>query len=399
MAHAEAIGHLDWSFPMYTIDINCSSPYRVHIGTMLLEQSGELIRDACKGSRAAVITDTNVGPLYAHIVTKSLAEAGYTTCVHMFEAGEEHKRADTLIEILEFIAENELGRKDVVVALGGGVVGDVAGFAAATYMRGIRFAQIPTSLLAMVDSSVGGKTAIDLAAGKNLAGAFWQPSIVIADVGCLGTLTAEQLSDGCGEIIKHGVICDAALFCQLEQTPLTQELLTQNLGLVAAIIARNIEIKRDVVVADERESGLRKLLNFGHSAGHAIEALEAYQLGHGNCVALGMGIIARAAAARGVCDETVPQRIEDLVRRHGLATSCRWDAEQIFAEALHDKKRQGYSIDVVLPHEIGSCSIETMDLQEFRDFLYDGLSSAANVPAVPDEAPADNDRIGEEASR
>lgn len=169
---------------MYTIDINCSSPYRVHIGTMLLEQSGELIRDACRGSRAAVITDTNVGPLYAHIVTKSLAEAGYTTCVHMFEAGEEHKRADTLIEILEFIAENELGRKDVVVALGGGVVGDVAGFAAATYMRGIRFAQIPTSLLAMVDSSVGGKTAIDLAAGKNLAGAFWQPSIVIADVGC-----------------------------------------------------------------------------------------------------------------------------------------------------------------------------------------------------------------------
>ena len=317
----------------------------------------------------------------------------------MFEAGEEHKRADTLIKILEFIAENELGRKDVVVALGGGVVGDVAGFAAATYMRGIRFAQIPTSLLAMVDSSVGGKTAIDLAAGKNLAGAFWQPSIVIADVGCLGTLTAEQLSDGCGEIIKHGVICDAALFSQLEQTPLTQELLTQNLGLVAAIIARNIEIKRDVVVADERESGLRKLLNFGHSAGHAIEALEAYQLGHGNCVALGMGIIARAAAARGVCDETVPQRIGDLVRRHGLATSCRWDAEQIFAEALHDKKRQGYSIDVVLPHEIGSCSIETIDLQEFRDFLYDGLSSAANAPAVPDKAPADNDRIGEEASR
>ncbi len=364
---------------MYTIDINSSAPYQVHIGTMLLEQAGTLVRAACGGARAAVITDTNVGPLYAHIVTKSLADAGYQVCSYAFPAGEEHKRADTLVSILEFLAEHELGRKDVVVALGGGVVGDVAGFAAATYMRGINLAQMPTSLLAMVDSSVGGKTAIDLAAGKNLAGAFWQPRVVIADVGCLGTLTPEQLADGCGEVIKHGVIRDKALFMQLEQTPLTHDLLMQNLGLVAAIIARNVEIKRDVVVADEREAGLRKLLNFGHSAGHAIEALEEYHLGHGNCVALGMGIVARAAVARGLCDADLPGRIAELATRHGLATTCPWDADRIYSEALHDKKRQGNAIDVVLPHALGTCTIEHMTLDDFHALLVEGLMEPAST--------------------
>lgn len=358
---------------MYAIDIPASTPYRVHIGTMLLECAGELIRAACGGACAAIVSDTNVGPLYAHIVQQSLSDAGYRTVQIQFEAGEEHKRADTLVNILEFLAREELDRNDVVVALGGGVVGDVAGLAAATYMRGIALAQIPTSLLAMVDSSVGGKTAIDLAAGKNLAGAFWQPRIVIADVGCLGTLSPEQLADGCGEVIKHGVIRDAGLFAQLEKTPLTQDLLTSNLSLVAAIIARNVEIKRDVVCADERETGERKLLNFGHSAGHAIEALERYQLGHGNCVALGMGIIARAAARRHRCDETVPEHIVQLAARHGLATQCSWTAEDIFGEALHDKKRSGNAIDVVLPRAIGECTIERMSLDEFRALVADGL--------------------------
>ncbi len=358
---------------MYSIDIPASTPYRVHIGTMLLERAGELVHAACGGACAAIVTDTNVGPLYAHIVQNSLADAGYRTVQFQFEAGEERKRADTLVSILEFLAAEEFGRNDVVIALGGGVVGDVAGFAAASYMRGIALAQIPTSLLAMVDSSVGGKTAIDLAAGKNLAGAFWQPRIVIADVGCLGTLSPEQLADGCGEVIKHGVIRDAELFAQLEKTPLTQELLASNLSLVAALVARNVEIKRDVVCADEREAGLRKLLNFGHSAGHAIEALERYQLGHGNCVALGMGIIARAAAHRRLCDASVPERIVRLAQLHGLATQCAWTAEEVFTESLHDKKRSGSSIDVVLPRKIGESYIERMALDEFRALIADGM--------------------------
>ena len=201
-----------------TIDIDTARPYQVHVGTFLLEQAGPLVRATAGGTKAVIVTDTNVGPLYQMPVKQSLEASGYEVSICTFEAGEAHKRAETYVAILEFVAEHELSRSDVIVALGGGVVGDVAGFVAATYMRGCKFVQIPTSLLAMVDSSVGGKTAIDLAAGKNLAGAFWQPSVVIADVGCLATLTPEQFADGCGEVVKHAVIADPELFAELEKT-------------------------------------------------------------------------------------------------------------------------------------------------------------------------------------
>ena len=213
-----------------TIDIDTARPYQVHVGTFLLEQAGPLVRATAGGTKAVIVTDTNVGPLYQMPVKQSLEASGYEVSICTFEAGEAHKRAETYVAILEFVAEHELSRSDVIVALGGGVVGDVAGFVAATYMRGCKFVQIPTSLLAMVDSSVGGKTAIDLAAGKNLAGAFWQPSVVIADVGCLATLTPEQFADGCGEVVKHAVIADPELFAELEKTPLTLELLNQRCG-------------------------------------------------------------------------------------------------------------------------------------------------------------------------
>lgn len=261
-----------------TIDIDTARPYQVHVGTFLLEQAGPLVRATAGGTKAVIVTDTNVGPLYQMPVKQSLEESGYEVSICTFEAGEAHKRAETYVAILEFVAEHELSRSDVIVALGGGVVGDVAGFVAATYMRGCKFVQIPTSLLAMVDSSVGGKTAIDLAAGKNLAGAFWQPSVVIADVGCLATLTPEQFADGCGEVVKHAVIADPELFAELEKTPLTLELLNRDVSRVALIIARNIDIKRAVVVADERETNQRKLLNFGHSAGHACRGREHFEL-------------------------------------------------------------------------------------------------------------------------
>lgn len=199
-----------------TIDIDTARPYQVHVGTFLLEQAGPLVRATAGGTKAVIVTDTNVGPLYQMPVKQSLEASGYEVSICTFEAGEAHKRAETYVAIMEFVAEHELSRSDVIVALGGGVVGDVAGFVAATYMRGCKFVQIPTSLLAMVDSSVGGKTAIDLAAGKNLAGAFWQPSVVIADVGCLATLTPEQFADGCGEVVKHAVIADPELFAELE---------------------------------------------------------------------------------------------------------------------------------------------------------------------------------------
>lgn len=364
---------------MYTIHVDTGRPYDVVIGTRLLEDAGARIRAVSGGTRAVIVTDSNVGPLYAHIVAASLADAGFATATFTFEAGEERKRAATYLDLLEFIAEAELTRGDVVVALGGGVTGDLTGFAAATYMRGIAYVQMPTSLLAMVDSSVGGKTAIDLEHGKNLAGAFWQPILVLADVGCLGTLEPDQFADGCGEVVKHGVIRDPELFAQLERTPLTHDLLMRDLGLVAAIVARNVAIKRDVVAADEREQGLRKLLNFGHSIGHAVEAAENYQLGHGSCVAIGMVAITRAAAAEGACDPTLADRIAQLCARHGLPTATDRTVDELFDAALHDKKRAGESIDLVIPHAIGSCTIERTPLTAFRELIANGIGTTGTT--------------------
>ncbi len=360
---------------MQTIHVATGKPYDVIIGTRLLEASGEQIRSVCGGTKAMVVSDTNVGPLYAQIVVESLRAAGYDADTFWFEAGEEHKRAEAYLAILEALAAHEMSRSDVVVALGGGVVGDVAGFAAATYMRGCTLVQMPTSLLAMVDSSVGGKTAIDLAGGKNLAGAFWQPSLVLADIGCLATLTPEQFADGCGEVIKHGVIADPELFSYLEETPLTYDLLMTYPTAVEPIIARNVQIKRNVVQMDERETSARKLLNFGHSIGHAIEACDNYQTGHGTCVAMGMSLIAHAAAGRGVCNPKVPTRIEELCKLHGLATRCTHEADELYQVALHDKKRSGSAIDLVIPAEIGACSIVPTDLDDFHAIIAEGIAA------------------------
>ena len=361
----------------YTLEIDTPHPYRVLIGTFLLEQSGGLVRDACpRATRALIITDSNVGPLYGAPVRESLESEDLDVEVATFPAGEGHKRIETFSALLERCADCQLTRGDVVVALGGGVVGDMAGFVAASYMRGIDFVQVPTTLLAMVDSSVGGKTAIDLDAGKNLAGAFWQPRLVIADVGCLGTLSDEQFADGCGEIVKHAAIADADLFAELERTPLTPALLKADLNRVAWLVARNVDIKRAVVVADERESSMRKLLNFGHSIGHGVEAAERYRLGHGTCVGIGMVAICSASETAGVCPEGTPERIARLLREHGLSLAFDVGADEVFDEALHDKKRSGSSICLVVLREIGRAAIAPTPLDEFRRIIEVGLACA-----------------------
>ncbi len=373
----------------YTLDIDTPKPYQVHIGTFLLEQAGAIARNVCpRAERALIITDSNVGPLYAAPVQVSLIEAGLSASVATFEAGETHKRIETFSMLLERCAEEELTRSDVIVALGGGVTGDMAGFVAATYMRGIDFIQIPTSLLAMVDSSVGGKTAIDLSAGKNLAGAFWQPKAVLADVGCLGTLSDDQFADGCGEVVKHAAIADADLFAELERTPLTPALLKEDLSRVAFLIARNIDIKRAVVVADEREANMRKLLNFGHSIGHGVEAAEDFRLGHGTCVGIGMVAIASASVTAELCPEDVPERIAKLLMAHGLSLDFSASPETIYNEALHDKKRAGATIDLVIPRGIGAASISSTPLDEFRRILEVGLACAQALanPASEEDA-------------
>ena len=344
-----------------------SRSYEVHVGRGILDEVGRLVRESAGGEVAAVVTDSNVGPLYAERALSSLAAAGYRTALVSFPAGERSKRLSTLGDVLESLAEEGLGRDDVVVALGGGVCGDMAGLAAALYQRGCKVAQVPTSLLAMVDSSVGGKTAVDLEAGKNLAGAFLQPSVVVADVDCLDTLSPELLRDSCGEVIKHGVIADESLFEEVGRRPLSSAGYPKD--ELVRVVARNVEIKRDVVVADEREPGLRQTLNFGHTIGHAIEAASEFRLGHGTCVAAGMCCMSRAAAARGWCSQQTARAVERVVAAHGLPLDTDLDHDLIMHFATHDKKLHGDSVNVVVPRRIGSVEIRKASLGELRELV------------------------------
>ena len=266
-------------------------------------------------------------------------------------------------------AAHGMDRSDLIVALGGGVVGDVAGFVAATYLRGIGYVQVPTTLLAMVDSSVGGKTAIDLPAGKNLAGAFWQPRAVIADIGCLATLSEAQFADGCGEVVKHAAIADADLFAELEATPLTLDLLKSDLDRAAWLIARDVDIKRAVVAADEREAGMRRMLNYGHTIGHGVEAAERYRLGDGTCVGIGMLAMACASVAASICSDDVADRIAALLTASGLDIGFDASPADVLDAALHDKKRTGDLIDLVVPRSIGAVSIAPTPIDEFARIL------------------------------
>lgn len=350
-----------------------SKAYDVHVGCGILGKVGPLVRQAAGGGVAAVVSDSNVAPLYAARVRESLEEAGYRTCVITFAAGEMHKRLGTLEGLLEGLAEAELSRDDVVVALGGGVTGDMAGLAAALYLRGIPVAQVPTSLLAMVDSSVGGKTAVDLRAGKNLAGAFFQPSVVVADVECLHSLSPELLTDSCGEVIKHGVLADELLFDELCATPLNSP--AHGDGELARIVARNVEIKRDVVDADEQERGLRQTLNLGHTLGHAIEAASNYTLGHGSSVAAGLCCVARATQRLGWTKPGTAERIEAACRAHGLPVDTQVPHDTIMRFATHDKKRHGQTVNLVVPRRIGSAVVRKVTLDELAEVIRLGCST------------------------
>lgn len=354
-----------------------SRTYQVIVGAGILETVGSVCRSTVGGEACCVISDSTVAPLYAERACHALSEAGYRCTELTFPAGEASKRITTLEQLLEQIAQAQLTRDDLIVALGGGVTGDMAGLAAALYLRGIQVVQVPTSLLAMVDSSVGGKTAVDLEAGKNLIGAFLQPSAVLADVQCLSTVSPDLFRDSCGEVIKHGVIADAELFSQLEAHPFTQA--SHDEATLVSVIARNIEIKRNVVSADEKERGLRQTLNFGHTIGHAVEAASNFTLGHGTCVAIGMCCIARAACAKGWCSSDVPARIEAVVAAHGLPTDTNLAHDLIVQFAAHDKKRHGNGLNVIIPTRIGEVEVKRLSLDEFRELVTLGCGVTNNL--------------------
>ena len=349
---------------MKKVTVSASKVYDIIIEKGILPSSGKLISEAVSPCAAAIITDSNVEPLYADILESSLAEAGFKAVRFVIPAGEASKSAESYLAFLSFLAENEISRSDLIVALGGGVVGDLAGFAAATYLRGVHFVQIPTTLLAMVDSSVGGKTAIDIPQGKNLVGAFYQPSLVLCDPDVLTTLPEAVFSDGCAEVIKYGIINDKPLFEKLK-APIWDQ--------IEDIIECCVKNKRDVVNADEKDVGIRQLLNLGHTAAHSIETLSCFEISHGSAVAMGMALVARAAERSGLCPESDTEAIIKMLRAYSLPTECPYSAKDLARIALGDKKRNGNSINLIVPFGIGNTKIVKTDINDLEAFFAKGL--------------------------
>ncbi|MHC4713060.1 MAG: 3-dehydroquinate synthase [Planctomycetota bacterium] len=310
-----------------------------------------------KPTRVLVISDENVAPLYGAAVTGSLESAGLAVSSAVIAPGEEEKNLRRVEWLYHRMLENGLDRKSLVVALGGGVVGDIAGFAAATFMRGIPHVQVPTTIVSQVDSSVGGKTGVDLGEGKNLVGAFHQPLAVVIDPETLSTLPPREVSAGLAEVIKHGVIRDAGYFGKLEE--LGPDLMEMDADTAAAVVLRSVEIKAEVVSADERESGLRAILNFGHTVGHALEALTGYsKYLHGEAVSIGMAAAANVAAALGMCDRKDAERIRALCAEAGLPVSTEGVAgADVIAAFARDKKAVGGKPRFILPSRIGKVEI------------------------------------------
>ena len=350
---------------MTTIEVTASKSYTVQIGAGLLTELGSKIAALGKVQKVCIVSDSNVWPLYGAAADTSLHLAGLETCTFVFPAGESSKSGESFLELLNFLAENRLSRDDVLVALGGGVVGDMTGFAAACYLRGVRFIQIPTTLLAAVDSSVGGKTAIDLSAGKNLAGAFWQPSLVLCDTNTMATLPFEVFRDGCAEVIKAAILFDEPLFMTLVRDGLGFDW--------EQVIAACVRHKRDIVAADEFDRGQRNLLNLGHTFGHAVETLSDFTLSHGKAVAIGTAMAARAAAARGICDQGTTSRIMWLLERFGLPIFTHHTAGELLDAALSDKKRSGDAVNLILPERIGRCAIVPTPVSVLEDVIQAGL--------------------------
>lgn len=351
---------------MKTVEVAASGRYDVLIGSGLLAKAGELVRQVLpKAEKIALISESTVYPLCGAALRESLSAAGYELCQYVLPAGEASKNGGNFLKILNFLAENRLTRSDAAVALGGGMVGDITGFAAASYLRGIACVQVPTTLLADVDSSVGGKTAIDLDCGKNLAGAFCQPARVICDPDTLGTLPESVFTDGCAEVVKYGILSDPELFAHLEARGRDFEL--------EYVLERCVSIKRDYVCADEFDNGLRRQLNLGHTLGHAVEASSNFELSHGSSVSIGLAVVSRAAAARGICSRECSGRIAALLEKLGLPVKTDAPMDALYTHMLSDKKRLGGTVNIIVPEEIGRCRVLPLSVEAARRFMEEGL--------------------------
>ncbi|MDR3319040.1 MAG: 3-dehydroquinate synthase [Clostridiales bacterium] len=346
---------------MKRIRIDASRAYDVLLGGGLLHEVGSLVKPIVKGRTVALVTDSNVAALYGARISEALTLSGYAVVTFVFPAGEESKTAETYVGLLEFLAENRLTRQDAVVALGGGVTGDMAGFAAATYLRGVALIQIPTTLLAMVDSSVGGKTAIDLKQGKNLVGAFYQPALVITDTDTLKTLPEAQLACGMAEVIKTGVLSGGRLWRLLKAKPpgIADE----------EIIELCICYKRDVVKADEFENGARALLNLGHTVGHAVEKLSGFTVPHGEAVSIGLAKIAEAGVKNGTLEAAACAEIIAMLKKENLPVASRYTLKELTGVFSSDKKSERDAIKLIVINGIGDCGIMRAAWDKAEEYL------------------------------
>jgi len=328
--------------------------YDILIGAGLIRQLDKILPEYCPAAAYAVISDSHVGTLYGASVAEQVSGAGCQVELFTFPAGEWNKTRDTWASLSDRMLAAHFGRDCAVIAVGGGVVNDVGGFVAATYLRGVPLVQIPTSLLAMIDSSIGGKTGVDVPAGKNLLGAFHQPRVVVADPELLASLASVQLAAGLAEALKHGVIADAEYFAFLERE--YAGIFAKHAPALEHVVRRSVEIKASVVSHDERETGKRAILNFGHTVGHAIEATSKYEVSHGEAVAIGMVYEARLAESLGIATAGTAQRIKSPLERLNLPVE-RPDASQVdalVAAMRADKKVRGGEIRLALPRAIGS---------------------------------------------
>jgi 3-dehydroquinate synthase len=340
---------------MQTLNVNLGQrSYPIHIGAGLLEKTGDLLQQAGLRGKIAVVTNPVVAQLYLDPLNDSLRRCGFEVTPVLVPDGEEHKNLQSLAVIYDRLIEARLERTSALLALGGGVVGDLAGLAAATYLRGVRYVQVPTTLLAQVDSSVGGKTGVNHAAGKNLIGAFYQPRSVVIDIAVLASLPRRELIAGLAEVIKYGMIADPLLFSLLENR--MEQILHLNAQLLTQIIAASCAIKARVVEADEREDDYRAVLNFGHTVGHALEAATEYRrFLHGEAVAVGMTKATALSVHQGFCDRASLERITNLVQKAGLPMELPPEIPlQDLVQAMEiDKKAAGGKIKFVMSAGIG----------------------------------------------
>lgn len=344
--------------------------YSIFIGNGLLSDTGNQLKKMGLGRTLGIVTNPTVGPLYLDPLLEGLNKEGFRTEVFLIPDGESYKTLETIKDIYQRMLSAHFDRSSTLIALGGGVIGDMTGFAAATYMRGIPFLQVPTSLEAQVDASVGGKVAVDLPEGKNLVGAFYQPQGVFIDLEVLKSLPVRELSSGLSEVIKYGIIWDQEFFSYLEEN--IDKVFQYDMDILRHMVKRSCEIKAEVVSQDETEQGIRAILNFGHTVGHAIETLTGYQaVRHGEGVGMGMIAACLMADQMGLGSGKITSQVQNLVQRAKLPTTLpELDVDKILETMLYDKKAKEGKITMVLPEKIGKTIImEVEDLNPVKNAI------------------------------